>query len=232
VAVVNAASFQPGFPLSPGVYGSAFGDFASVGVTTSTLPDAVPFPTILSGVEVFVDGVAAPLSFVGSGQINFIVPKNTPTERVPFRIAVSSATVHEGTLDIFPVSPALISSSPGDPTKPGAVLNQDNSRNTQTNPAQRGQIVQIFGLGADFSELPDDGAAAPTDRLIRTSSDPQVFVSVAEADLQFSGLAPNLVNAWQINVTVPNQPFVTGQVPIVAYVQGIGTNLVSIWVAP
>jgi uncharacterized protein (TIGR03437 family) len=111
------------------------------------------------------------------------------------------------------------------------VLNQDFTLNGPDNPAARGEVVQIYGVGADFSELPADGAAAPTDRLINTATETTVHVSVAEAFVGFSGLAPGLVNAWQINATVPDLSFIKGQVPVRAVVRGVSTNLVSIWVA-
>ncbi len=231
VAVTNAATFEAQFPLAPGCWGTAFADFASVGITTPTVADAVPFPATLGGVQVFINDVAAPLSFVGGTQANFLVPGATPEGRVPFRVTVSGMAVYTGTIQIFPISPGLISINPGDAAKPGAILNQDNTLNSEANPAAPGQVVQAYGLGADFSELPADGASAPTDRLINTTSTSSAYVSVAEATVQFSGLAPGLVNAWQLNVIVPDLPFVNGQVTLQAEIAGVKTNLVTFWVA-
>jgi uncharacterized protein (TIGR03437 family) len=232
VAVVNAASFEPNFPVAPGCWASAFADFAAAGVS-NTFADSVPFPTMLGGVQVFVNDVAAPMNFVGEGQLNFLVPQSTAEGSATIRIEVSGMTTHQGTANVWAISPGLISINPGDATKPGAVLNQDFSVNSQANPAQRGEVIQIYGVGADFSELPaTDGAEAPTDRLINTSTTPTVYVSVLESAVQFSGLAPGLVNAWQLNVIVPeNGSIVSGQVPVVAEIAGLKTNIVSVWVA-
>jgi uncharacterized protein (TIGR03437 family) len=233
VAVVNAASFEPQFPVAPGAWATAFGDFASVGVT-NTFATSVPFPAMLGGVEVFVNNVASPMNFAGEGQINFLVPRETPTGRQPLRVAVSGMTTFEGTVQVFEVSPGLLSLNPGDAAKPGAILNvaDDGVRtvNSEQNPARRGQSIEIFGVGADFEELPENGAEAPLDRLIATATETKVFVSVAEAALQFSGLAPGLVNAWQINAVVPNEAFVSGLVPVYASLGNLRTNSVSIWV--
>ncbi len=231
VAVTNGGSFET-VPLSPGCWATAFGDFASVGVM-NTVADSVPFPDLLGGVQVFVNDVAAPMNFVGGTQINFLVPKSAPTEgKATLRIAVAGNTTYEGTINMWPASPGLLF-VPTDPTRPGRVLNQDNTENSAQNPAQRGQIVQIFGVGADFSELPsDDGDLAPADRLIPTTRTPRAYVSTIEAEVQFSGLAPGLVNAWQLNLIVPDEPFISGQVPVVAEIGGFKTNLVSIWIAP
>ena len=231
VAVTNAATFDADFPLSPGCWGTAFADFASVGITTPTIADATPFPATLGGVQIFVDDIAAPLSFVGSTQANFLVPGGVAEGRVSFRITLSGLDVYTGTIQIFPISPGLISIDPADDTKPGAVLNQDNSLNSASNPAAPGEVIQIYGVGADFSELPEDGAPAPGDRLVNTATASRAYVSVAEATVQFSGLAPTLVNAWQLNVVVPDASFVDGQVTVQAEISGLKTNLVTFWVA-
>lgn len=232
VAVVNAASFEAQLPLSPGCWATAFADFGAAGVS-ATVATIVPFPTVLGGVQVFVNDVAAPMNFVGPTQINFLVPKSTAQGRATVRVAVSGATTHQGSVNIWPISPALISLNPGDLTKPGAVLNEDSTVNSQANPARRGQVIQIFGVGADFAELPaTDGDQAPTDRIINTSTTPKAYVSVLEAVVQFSGLAPGLVNAWQLNVFLPIQPsIVKDQVPIQAEISGLKTNMISVWVA-
>ena len=230
VAVTNGGSFEA-IPLSPGCWASAFGDFASVGVL-NTVAQSVPFPTILGGVQVFVNNVAAPMNFVGGTQINFLVPKATPTQgKVPFRVAVAGNTTYEGAITMWPVSPGLLF-VPTDPTRPGRVLNQNGTENSAQNPAARGEVVQIFAVGGDFAELPaEDGGLAPSDRLISTKTAPRAYVSTVEAQVQFSGLAPGLVNAWQLNLFVPNEAFIAGQVPVVAEMGGFKSNLVSIWVA-
>ncbi len=231
VVVVNAASFERGFPVAPGCWATAFGDFASIGVTEA-FADRVPLPTQLAGVEVLVNDVRAPLSYVGGRQINFLVPKRTPEQPVPFEIRLHGQPVHTSTLQVWSISPALISWNPADPTRPGAVLNEDNTLNGPDRPARRGEVIQIFGVGAAYTDLPEpDGSPAPSDRLIPTVYTPQVFVSVVEAEVLFSGLAPGWINLWQVNARVPDQPFIRGLVPLVVRLQGLTSNVVSIWVA-
>jgi uncharacterized protein (TIGR03437 family) len=59
-----------------------------------------------------------------------------------------------------------------------------------------------------------------------------VFISVDEAAVEFSGMAPNFAGLWQINVRVPNKSYITGQVPIFVVKDGIASNTISVWVAP
>lgn len=232
VAVVNAASFEVGFPVSPGCWASAFGDFSSAGAGEGAA-GSLPFPTTMGGVQLFVNDVASALNFVGPTQINFLVPSETPSQgKVGFRVVVNGTTTFNGTINMWPVSPGLLSVNPADPTKPGAVLNQDFTLNSSGNPAEPGEVIQIFGVGADFASFPSvPGSAAPGDPPVVTKTIPKVYVSTVEAAVQFSGMAPGLVNTWQINVVVPDNSFIQGQVPIIADIQGAKTNLVSIWVA-
>lgn len=232
VAIVNGASFKAGFPVSPGSWASAFGDFASVGITTDTQNGVLPVPTTLGGVQILVNNVAAPLNYVGPGQINFIVPAGTAEGKQPLKITVSGLTTFDGFINVWPVSPGIFIKNPADVLQPGAVLNQDFSENGPNNRAQRGEVVQIYGTGGDFASFPDpSGAAAPASPLILTGAMPKAYVSVAEAGVQFSGLAPGFAALWQVNVTVPNQPFVSGQVPLFIEASTLSSNVVSIWVA-
>src|SRR5690606_29944404 len=107
VAVVNGASFKPGFPVSPGSWASAFGDFASVGITTETQNGVLPVPTTLGGVQVLVNNIAAPLNYVGPGQINFIVPAATAEGKQPLKITVSGLSTFDGFINVWPVSPGI-----------------------------------------------------------------------------------------------------------------------------
>lgn len=232
VAIVNGASFKADFPVSPGSWASAFGDFASVGITTETQNGVLPVPTTLGGVQVLVNDVAAALNYVGPGQINFIVPAGTAEGKQPLKITVSGLTTFDGFINVWPVSPGIFIKVFTDVLQPGAVLNQDFSENGPNNPAQRGEVIQIYGTGGDFASFPDpSGAAAPASPLILTSTTPKAYVSVAEAAVQFSGLAPGFAALWQVNVVVPNQPFVSGQVPLFIEASTLSSNVVSIWVA-
>lgn len=230
VTITNGGSFKV-FPLSPGCWGTAFGDFASVGVS-NTAADSVPFPTTLGGVQVLIGGTAAPMNFVGEGQINFLVPNDAELGQQSFEVTVSGMATYEGTINLIAASPGLLL-NPNNGEDSGAVLNQDGTVNGPDNPASSGEVVVIFAVGpGPLSEEPPLGDVAPADPLITTTSDVEVFVSTESAPVGFSGLAPNLVNAWQLNVTVPEGTPTTeaGLVPIFVKSNGIASQPVGIWV--
>src|SRR5262249_43023685 len=83
-----------------------------------------------------------------------------------------------------------------------------------------GDILTIYanGLGP-LSEAIASGAAAPTDRLVYTAGTPSVTIDGIGAEVQFSGLAPGFVGAYQLNVKVPAGVRV-GSVPLIINIGG------------
>ena len=106
---------------------------------------------ILGGTQVLFDNVPAPLIFVSSAQINAIVPyevasllnTTTGTKVTVVRGAVTSSAL---VLGVTAASPAIFSTLQTGNGQ-GAILNQDLSVNTVTNPAAKGSVVLIYGTG-------------------------------------------------------------------------------------
>lgn len=222
-AVQNGASF--GKEIAAGSWATLYGTFAGV---TQTIGQT-PVGTNLAGVTVTVASLPAPVYFVSTGQINFIVPAATPAGLQPLQVKVGSATF-DSTIRILTAAPGLFTQDAATPPK-GAVLNQNYTLNTSSNVALRGDTVQIFGSGPGaFKNAVTDGAGAPSNPLNTTKSTPQVFVAGVPAEVQFTGLAPNFAALWQLNIKVPTQSFITGRVPVVVFMDGVSSNEVTIFV--
>ena len=73
--VVSAASNTPREPLAPGSYITIYGKNLSLG---SNIAPSLPLQTQLGGTQVILAGKALPLNYAGTGQINAIVPFDTP----------------------------------------------------------------------------------------------------------------------------------------------------------
>ena len=114
VAIVNGASFKAEFPVSPGSWASAFGDFASVGIINETQTGVLPVPTTLASVQVLVNNVASPINYVGPGQINFIVPAGTAEGKHPLKITINALGTFSGFINVWPVSPGIFIKFPAD----------------------------------------------------------------------------------------------------------------------
>lgn len=212
VVVLNGASFRTDQPLAPGSWATAFGAFG--GVTSATAP-GYPLPATLGGVSVSVDGADAPLYYVSSTQINFLIPYRTAAGVRPVAVKTAAAT-QTGTVRVMTAAPGLFAKETANQTPPkGAILNQDYSENTENAPIRRGEVIQIFATGPGaLKTAVDDGTAAPGTTLVETVSTPQVYIGGVEATVQFSGLAPGFAGLWQINAFVPDRLFLNGRVPV------------------
>ena len=97
-----------------------------------------------------------------------------------------------------------------------AALNQDGTINSPSNPAVRGQVIQIFGTGQGLvANAPPDGQ--PSTGLLPTPVNPQILLGasfVPDANITYSGLAPSEIAVWQINFTIPATATSGNNVPI------------------
>ena len=159
-SINNAASASDGWPAS-GAAASIFGTFP--GVATSAAA-GVPLPYSLGGVNVFVDGVRAPLYYVSSSQINFQVPWEVVDQMATISVTNGVWNVTLGT--------SVLSSWPGlfSPILHGA----DYSLVTSENPAVDGEVVLLYGTGlGPVSNTPVDGTEASDAPLSPTQNAPK-----------------------------------------------------------
>lgn len=229
VAVVNAASFRAAQPVAPGSIGSAFGTFTGVVQTSAS---AIPLPTTLGGARVFVDAIEAPLFYASNSQINFQVPGSLGPGTHQIRVVVSGAGEYSGSFIVMDSAPGVFTVfSSGDPAR-AAVVNQNGTTNAEDSPAPRNSYISVYATGpGPLTQSIGDGEVAPSDPLIQTVSNPKVYIAGVEAEVTFSGLAPTFAGLWQINVRVPDMPFVSGRVPMQLFMDGVDSNEVSIFVA-
>ncbi len=227
IAFTNLSSGRTTPGVTAGHYATAYGNFTGVAATAAS---SVPFSTSLGGVTVSVAGVDAPIQFVGPTQINFLVPASTTTGLKEVRVTTPSGTV-SGNMRVVTAAPGIMVQDNATPPK-GAIRNQDNGLNSESAPARRGEVIQIFGTGAGALSTPvADGAAAPASPLVTTTSTPQVFIGGMEATVQFSGLTPGAVGLWQVNAVVPERLAVSGRVPVIVFLDGVDSNEVAVFVA-
>lgn len=203
---LNAASFQP--VLSPGVLVSLFGRRLSQGQQAAV---RLPLPTQMNAVAVKVNGTAVPLLYVGSDQINFHLPFDLPLD--PVRLTVTNAGVESA-----PITVAVAEFSPGiftlSPSRQGAILISGTgliaraAGEPRSQPARKGDIVEIYGTG--LGRLLEARPGSPP----ATAETPIVMIGGARAEVLFSGAAPNLTGVYQVNARVPLNATSGDQVPV------------------
>lgn len=255
--VLNAASFatagRPGHAVAPGSLVSIFGSELAPGLIQA---GSIPLARSLGGITVqFVSGdcggriecvieqvvaggsANAPLLFVSGGQVNAQLPwdlaVHEPASVTVTRDGRSSAPRQ---FRVAPFSPGIFSFS-GNGRGAGMVLNASDGSVAQTpgtvrgltnRPARPGEIVLIYANGLGAVDPPVESGTASTDALRRTVTTPTVLIGGREAEVQFSGLAPQFVGVNQVNVVVPLGLLGSSRVPVQLRIGGITTsNLVT-----
>jgi minor extracellular serine protease Vpr len=227
VVIVNNASFRADQPVAAGSWVAAFGAFNGVSTQTAT---SFPLPRTLASVKVTVDGVDAALFDVRSTQLTFLMPYAVMPGLRPVVISTPAGSINTS-VRVISAGPGIFTKDTQNPPR-GAIRNQDGfTENAESTPTRRGDVISIYATGPGaLSRSVEDGAIPGATPLTNTKSTPQVFIGGVEAQVQFSGLNPDAPGLWQINVTVPDQSFITGRVPVRIFMDGVDSNEVTLFV--
>lgn len=215
-------------PVAPGSIATAYGSFGSAPEAGASAQSLTPLPTELAGIKVRVGGADAPLYFVGRNQINLVVP-SVANGRQAVEVSAGGSVVARGSVLVYDWGPALATSNAL--TRQAIVQNQDFSINSQSAPARRGEIIQVYatGCGATNPALPA-GSPPPQGTLARAVAEVGVLMGAQQAAVQFAGAHPQFPGICQVNAVVPNAPFLSGRVPLQISVNGLPSNPLLIWV--
>jgi uncharacterized protein (TIGR03437 family) len=213
--VVNAASYQSG-AVSPGEFISIFG--SGIGPATGTNWQFVNDValTTLAGTQVLFNGTPAPLIFVSAGQINAIVPYEAASSgTVTMQVSYQGNPTNTVTLNVAATAPGLFTAD-GSGSNGGAILNQDASPNTASNPAAAGTVVQIYATGEGVTSPASlDGALAMGPGYPGPVAPVSVTIGGQPATVTYAGTAPGGVAGFlQVNAVVP-AGLASGPEPIV-----------------
>jgi len=217
-SVLNAGNLLPGyaslFPtgaVAPGeivtLFGNGFGS-SKPSVSFSQFP--------------------APVLYASNCQINAVVPFEVTAGLPTF------VTIQAGGQTLGPVKLPVVVSAPGiftvnaSGSGQAAILNQDFTVNSTTNPARRGSIVSVYMTGVGLLSPPiADGSLGP---LIPPFPAPMASVSATigslNAPLTFVGQAPGLIaGVTQVNVQIPQNAPVGAAIAITIYAAGHASQL-------
>jgi uncharacterized protein (TIGR03437 family) len=155
----------------------------------------------LAGYRVLFNGMAAPLLYADSGQINAVVPGLAEPDSIPVQLVTPGGTVDGPTISLahIPANGVFQDYQTG----LAAALNQDGSVNLTANPAKAGTVVSVF-VNA-YSEGVDPVGAIASDAIVSTSLPVYVFDDYRSLEISFAGYAPGLVDGvMQINFQLPD----------------------------
>jgi uncharacterized protein (TIGR03437 family) len=203
-SVLNAASLFPGyatpFPtgaVAPGeivaLFGSGFGSAA---------------PTVNIGT------VQAPVLYSSDCQIDAVVPFEVdPGYTTLITVQPGGRSTGRSTGQMLgPIKLPVVAAAPGIFTAnasgsgQAAILNQDSTPNSASNPAPRGSVVSIFmtGVGALNPPIADGSLGPLAGPFPAPVAGIGATIGGVDAPVRFAGQAPGLVaGATQVNVQVP-----------------------------
>jgi minor extracellular serine protease Vpr len=222
--IVNAASYLEG--ISPGGLATIFGDDLTT-VSGVVYAYANPLPDTLAGVQVFINGIPAPIYGIayagGQDQISIQVPYEASTgpNAAEIEVVDFGTTVADFITDSFTEDPGIFLY--GDNLAIAEA--SDYSLIGTDNPAIPGEplVLYVTGLGPLDSDPPlVDGYGSPTSEPLARTVDPfQVILDNEECNVFFSGLAPGFVGLYQVNFYVPDDA-VSGNLQL--YIQSTYAN--------
>ena len=220
-AASGAATVTPGSLVS--IYGTNL-------AASNALADTIPLATQLNNVSVTFNGVAAPLRFVSSGQLNAQLPWNTLASGTAGTASVvvtaNGQTSAPQSVQIVPFSPGIfaigtiavsINADGSVAAPPGAIPG------ITTHPAKigdpQGLMILCTGLGA--VNPPAVNGAASLDALRTATTTPTVMIGGKVAQVLFAGMSPQFVGVNQINILIPAGTPTGDAVPLQISVGGV-----------
>lgn len=220
--VVNAAGFQGG-DVAPGeiitIFGSAIGPPV---LTTMRLTSAGLVDNLLADTRVLFDGIPAPLVYVLRNQNSVIVPyavagKSTTQAQVEYK-GLKSELVALRVASAAPGIFTLNSSGSGQ----GAILNENMTINSASNPAPRNSVVVLYATGEGQTSPPGIDGKVASDVFPKPLLSVSVQIGGVPAEVLYAGAAPGLVaGVIQVNVRIPNGIIPNNAVPVIFAVGSI-----------
>jgi uncharacterized protein (TIGR03437 family) len=172
--VVNTANFTP--PIAPGGLFTVFGG---------------GFSGASGGTTVAINGETAPVVSSTPFQVNGQVPADLQPGSYSLQLQSPFGQASQN-VQVLANAPAIFLL--GASTQ-GAIRNQDNSINSDTNPISRGQAVVIYATGL--------GTVAPQGNQSVVTTPVSVVLAGDPITPTFAGLSAGLIGVYQVNVTIP-----------------------------
>lgn len=201
--------FAPGSTMF--IFGLDLGPSSPV---VASLSGTRQLPQILSGVQVFMNNIAAPLLSVSATQVQAMVPFEIAGQgRIDIQVVYQGVRSDATTVPLYDTAPILFTAD-GSGRGRGAIVNQNGAINAPGSGAARGTVVQIYGAGGGLFER-DVLSGSVVDATGRFRATASVFIAGTQADVFYAGPAPGQVaGVFQINAYVPQEIVPGSALPI------------------
>jgi uncharacterized protein (TIGR03437 family) len=222
--VVDAATFTA--PVVPGSLVSIFG--ANLAAETVSA-GAIPLPTTLGEASVSFNGSAAPLLYVSAGQINAQLPwEVSATGSVSVVVTNAGVSSAPRAVQVGAFSPGLFAVAGH-----GIAINPDGTLAAPTgsipglasHPATPGDTLMLLASG--LGPVTPAGITGDNSLVIlrSTTTTPVVLIGGTSAPVTFSGLSPQFVGVYQINVVMPSVALPANAAPLQIESGGITSTI-------
>jgi uncharacterized protein (TIGR03437 family) len=169
--------------------------------------------TTAGGTQVLFNGTAAPMIYAASGQVSAVVPYEVGGQSVAnVQISYNGYLSTVTPVPVTAAAPGLFMDSSG--TGQLAMLNQNGSANSPSNPEARGNVVVLYGTGEGQTNPPGvDGQILGS--VTKPLLTPAVTIGGVNALVRYFGGAPGEVDGiFQVNVVVPDSVTPGNAVPV------------------
>jgi uncharacterized protein (TIGR03437 family) len=213
--VVSASAFGEFSSASPGSWIEIYGANLSSDTRGWTLADfnGNTAPTSLDAVSVTIGGQSAFIDYISPGQINALLPSNTPTGVQPLIVTNGKDTSAPYSLTVNATQPGFLAPlnfningvqyvvaifTDGAYALPTGAIAGLNSR-----PAKPGDVLTLYGVG--FGPVtPTILAGQLVQQLNMLTLPLQLSIGGMPASILYDGLAPDFTGLYQFNVTMPS----------------------------
>ncbi len=217
VGIFGGSSYAP---IAPGGVISIYGDLLA-DVTASA--SSFPLLPALGDTQVIIQGTPMPLYYVGTTQINAVVPfmlqANAPIQLLVARGLAYSLPV---SVSLAPAQPEIVNLGP--PQYAGAIYSYPVGGGapylvSAASPAHPGDTIALYcsGLGAVMPPVQDGYVASGGST---TTANVLLSIGGQIASIQFQGLAAGFAGLYQVNAVVPLSAPAGNAVPVTLSIDG------------
>lgn len=238
VTSVSGASYigAPG-ALAPNSIVAAFGTQLATGSATAP---GTPLPTSLLSTRVLVNNIPAPLLFVSAGQVNFLIPENTPVGDGEVVITSTQSNgdqvVSRGVVRIAPTAPSIFTVDASGSGAPFAQVGRigstgaftyDASPPYRADPANPGRFIPA-PIDAGTTENPAYLVLYGTGIRNAQANAIRGLIGGMEIPIEYFGGVDRFAGLDQINLRLPPSLKGRGLVDVTIVINGVSSNAVTI----
>jgi uncharacterized protein (TIGR03437 family) len=174
---------------------------------------------------VLFDGVESPMIFASSAQLSAVAPyelagRTSTRIELDYQGARSNAVI----APVAAASPGIFTMDASGQGQ-GAIVNQDGTVNSTSNPAAPGSVITIYATGEGQTDPEGVNGRVVTTELAKPVLPVNLRIGGVDAEVLYAGSAPGLVSGvLQVNARIPASVGGGESVPVELVVGGLASR--------